>query len=147
MADVQDGRIPVAAAKAVAQEHGLRQVLLVGYDGQMVHVVTYGATKEDCEAAAKAQDFWQGHIREFTFSGSTGEGLALKRILDGLWEQDRERERQLDLTYCGRCEAEGGSQERHAHWSDVPHDKDCLYTTAIEAIQHATATTVSEGNQ
>ena len=45
-------RIPIATAKAVAEKHGLRQVLLIGYDGERVHVVTYGVTKDDCEKAA-----------------------------------------------------------------------------------------------
>lgn len=62
-------RIPIATAKEVAEKHDLRQVLLIGYDGERVHVVTYGKTKADCAAAAKAQDFWTGKIREFSFKG------------------------------------------------------------------------------
>lgn len=60
-------RIPIAAAKEVAQKYDLSQVLLLGYDGKRAHVVTYGKTKADCAAAAKAQDFWTGKIREFSF--------------------------------------------------------------------------------
>lgn len=60
-------RIPISAAKAVADKYGLRQVLLVGFDGDLVHLVTYGQTKAECAAAAKAQDFWAGKIREFSF--------------------------------------------------------------------------------
>jgi len=63
-------RIPIETAKYVAQKHDLRQVLLIGWDGERVHVVTYGKTKADCDAAAKAQDFWTGKIREFSFKGS-----------------------------------------------------------------------------
>ncbi len=63
------GKIPVKAAKDVAHQYGLKQCLLIGWDGEEAHVVTYGKTKADCEAAAKAQDFWQGHIREFSFKG------------------------------------------------------------------------------
>jgi len=63
-------RLPIATAKAVAEKHGLSQVLLIGWDGEHVHVVTYGKTKADCESAAKAQDFWAGHIREFSFKGA-----------------------------------------------------------------------------
>lgn len=66
-----DGRIPISTAKAVAEQHDLKQVLLIGWDGKEVHVVTYGKTKADCEAAAKAQDFWTGKIREFSFEGKT----------------------------------------------------------------------------
>jgi hypothetical protein len=66
---IPKGKIPVSAAKTVAEQFNLKQVLLIGYDGDLVHVVTYGKTKADCEAAAKAQDFWQGKIREFAFNG------------------------------------------------------------------------------
>lgn len=62
-------RIPIAAAKGIADRHDLKQVLLIGWDGEHVHVVTYGKTKADCAKAAKAQDFWTGKIREFSFNG------------------------------------------------------------------------------
>lgn len=64
-------RIPISTAKMVAEKHDLRQCLLIDWDGKRVHVVTYGRTKEDCAAAAKAQDFWTGKIREFSFEGKT----------------------------------------------------------------------------
>lgn len=67
-------RIPIAAARMVAEKHDLSQVLLIGWDGERVHVVTYGKTKADCEAAAKAQDFWTGHIREFAFQAPAPAG-------------------------------------------------------------------------
>ncbi|HYD87153.1 MAG TPA: hypothetical protein VEA80_06750 [Vitreimonas sp.] len=60
-------RIPIETAKSVAQKHDLHQVLLIGWDGALTHVVTYGATPHDCALAAKAQDFWTGKIREFSF--------------------------------------------------------------------------------
>jgi hypothetical protein len=53
-------RIPIAEARRVAEAHGLTQVVLLGFDGERVHVVTYGATKEDCRQAALAQEFWSG---------------------------------------------------------------------------------------
>lgn len=45
-------RIPITAAKRVAQEQGLKQVVLLAYDGDRIHVVTYGETKKDCDQAA-----------------------------------------------------------------------------------------------
>lgn len=60
-------RIPIVAARRVAEEFGLTQFLLIGWDGERTHVVTYGKTKADCAAAAQAQDFWTGRIREFSF--------------------------------------------------------------------------------
>lgn len=62
-------RIPISTAKQVAEKHGLQQVLLIGYDGERVHIVTYGNTKENGARAAKAQEFWKGHIKEFSFKG------------------------------------------------------------------------------
>lgn len=64
-------RIPITTAKEVAKKHDLAQVLLIGWDGERVHVVTYGKTVADCAAAAKAQDFWAGKIKEFSFKGET----------------------------------------------------------------------------
>lgn len=62
-------RIPISTAKLVAEKHDLKQCIILGWDGSLVHIVTYGKTKADCEAAAKAQDFWTGKIREFSFEG------------------------------------------------------------------------------
>lgn len=67
MTDKPTKRIPVSAAEKVAEQFGLKQVLLIGWDGNRTHVVTYGQTKADCDAAARAQDFWTGRIREFSF--------------------------------------------------------------------------------
>ena len=58
-------RIPIKTARAVAEQHGLRHVILIGWDGDQTHIVTYGVTKADCAAAAQAQEFWTGRIREF----------------------------------------------------------------------------------
>lgn len=53
-------RIPIAEAKRVAEAHGLRQVVLLGFDGERTHIVTYGVTKADCDQAATAQQWWSG---------------------------------------------------------------------------------------
>lgn len=46
-------RIPITAAKRVAQEHGCRQVIILAWDGERTHVVTYGKTIDDCRQAAE----------------------------------------------------------------------------------------------
>lgn len=45
-------RIPIKAARDVGREHGLQQVILVAWDGELTHVVTWGKTVEDCSQAA-----------------------------------------------------------------------------------------------
>jgi len=46
-------RIPIAEARRVAEAQGLSQVILVGWDGEATHVVTYGRSQADCEQAAR----------------------------------------------------------------------------------------------
>lgn len=109
-----DGKIPVAAAKRVAQEHGLKQCLLIGWDGQLAHVVTYGETPEDCAKAAKAQDFWQGAVREFSFRG---DGDVWKPIT-ALPDDDK---LVLAWTPDGRMMIWKSSLLRHALREQTPH--------------------------
>lgn len=45
-------RIPVKAAKQVADEFDLKQVILLAWDGERTHIVTYGKTADDCAQAA-----------------------------------------------------------------------------------------------
>ncbi|HEY1753699.1 MAG TPA: hypothetical protein VGG29_20750 [Caulobacteraceae bacterium] len=49
-------RIPIAAARELAKQLGLRQVILLAWDGERTHVVTYGKTVEDCDQAAQGGD-------------------------------------------------------------------------------------------
>jgi len=46
-------RIPIKAAKDIAQEYNLKQVILCAWDGELTHIVTYGKTLEDCDQAAQ----------------------------------------------------------------------------------------------
>lgn len=118
-------KIPVRAAKTVAHQYGLKQCLLIGWDGELAHVVTYGRTKEDCEAAAKAQDFWTGKIRELAFSDELSRlrsalakaRVALEEVQRGLGGR----------TYCAYCGAEDAKNNGH----DEP---DCPIGEALEAM-------------
>lgn len=54
-------RIPIAEAKRVAEAQKCKQVVLLAWDGSLVHIVTYGQTEEDCRQAAqsgRALDKW-----------------------------------------------------------------------------------------
>lgn len=46
-------RLPIQDAKAIADKRGLRQVILLAWDGVRSHVVTYGKSIEDCDQAAQ----------------------------------------------------------------------------------------------
>jgi hypothetical protein len=46
-------RIPIAAAKRIAKEYALRQVIIMAWDGKLTHCVTYGVSVEECDQAAQ----------------------------------------------------------------------------------------------
>jgi hypothetical protein len=46
-------RIPVSVAANVGKGHACRQVVVVAWDGDLTHVVTWGDTPEMCAQAAE----------------------------------------------------------------------------------------------
>ncbi len=46
-------RLPIQDAKELAHKRGLRQIILLAWDGERSHVVTYGKSIEDCDQAAQ----------------------------------------------------------------------------------------------
>jgi hypothetical protein len=46
-------RIPIQAAKKLCAKLGCRQVIVVAWDGDSTHVVTFGRSIEDCDQAAQ----------------------------------------------------------------------------------------------
>lgn len=52
-------RIPISAAKEIANKYNFPEVVIFAYDPEsgMQHVTTYGKTKEQCVDAAKAGNF------------------------------------------------------------------------------------------
>jgi len=50
-------RIPIAAAKAFAKQHRLKQVVIMAWDGAQMHVVTYGGSIVDSAQAAAGGNF------------------------------------------------------------------------------------------
>lgn len=45
-------RVPIKVARLACNTAECRQVILLGWDGERTHIVTYGKTKEDCAQAA-----------------------------------------------------------------------------------------------
>lgn len=55
-------RIPISTAKRFAEDNDCRQVVIAAWDGNLVHVVTYGKTAEDCDNAAAAGDRYKAAL-------------------------------------------------------------------------------------
>jgi hypothetical protein len=45
-------RLPIRIASEVAKQTGCRQVILIAWDGELTHIVTYGTSVDDCAQAA-----------------------------------------------------------------------------------------------
>jgi hypothetical protein len=56
--------IPIAAARHIAKLYGQHEVVIVTFDRQkeVSHVITYGKTIEQCEAAAQWGNLIKKHI-------------------------------------------------------------------------------------
>ena len=54
-------RIPIAAARRLAQEQKCKQVIVLAWDGELTHVVTYGIDPTNCKQAAQGGE----KIRQF----------------------------------------------------------------------------------
>lgn len=83
-------RIPVTAAKAVAKQFDLKQVILLAWDGERTHVVTYGDTVEDCDQAAQGGDKMKAAM------GWTDVAPALPSRVRALTERVAELEAELE---------------------------------------------------
>lgn len=68
--------IPVATAEAVAKQHGLKQVILVAWDGDREHVVTYGSTLGDADNAAQGGNLVKTALRWPSSRYSTSDRVA-----------------------------------------------------------------------
>ena len=57
-------RLPIVAARRLAEQYGLRQVLILALNAEddTAHVVTYGTTIEDCRLIAEAGNNLKQHM-------------------------------------------------------------------------------------
>lgn len=58
-------RIPIAAARRVAEEYGYDQIIIIGRkvgDAGGEHVTTYGVNRANCDAAAKIGDHLKHNV-------------------------------------------------------------------------------------
>lgn len=49
-------RIPITDAESFARANGLKQVIILGWDGATTFRVTWGESKRDCDQAAKGAE-------------------------------------------------------------------------------------------
>ena len=85
-------KLPITAAKNVAEVYGLQQVILLAWDGSQTHVVTYGKTNEDCAMAAEGANFLKEKMKWPTFDDQPPLVKRLRARVKELEDQLKERE-------------------------------------------------------
>ncbi len=92
--------IPIAAAKRLAEEFDLRQVIIAAWDGKLTHITTYGKSLVDCDQAADGGNLikralgWPKHLE-----AEPSRVSALKQEIKRLKDQVKELETSANRLY------------------------------------------------
>ena len=93
--------IPVKAAKKLAEEHGLQQVIIFAWDGSQTHVVTYGDTVEACAvAAAGANKIKQGWAWPEELLAEPSRVKSLQDRIKVLEKENKALNKRLEIPPC-----------------------------------------------
>jgi|ERR1017187_854111 hypothetical protein len=120
-------RLPIKAARNIGKEYDCKQVIVIAWDGELTHIVTWGKTIYDCDQAArggnKLKEKWgwpecndqpiASEATPETDCGTpetdcgTGIGAQIGRIPDTVTETRREGTWVYFDFKCPGCDAEG----------------------------------------
>jgi hypothetical protein len=109
-------RLPIQDAKEIAYKRGLRQVILLAWDGERSHVVTYGKTVEDCDQAAQGGEKFKKIMGWPNWEAAPS---RVKRLVTALERADRIIG--WMASYLGRmAPPSNGIVDLNEHWLDMP---------------------------
>jgi hypothetical protein len=114
-------RIPIAAARDLATQYDLRQVVLMAWDGKLTHVVTYGRTVVECDQAAQGGDLMKKAMGwpEKHLGQLPSRVKALQRRVRELEAENATLKRQQHDLVCFVCEQNRAS-EGHGRFVCMP---------------------------
>jgi hypothetical protein len=112
-------RIPIIAAKRIADEYGQNQVVLVTFDKSdgTTHVVTYGKSVEECAQAAQGGNFvkralgWPESLCNAK-SARARRGDALAALARDIEERERALNDSIAKGHLSKEHGEGAAQAR-----------------------------------
>ena len=93
-----EGKLPIEVAQRIAEEHSCWQVIVVAWDGNQTHVVTYGVSEDDSEQAAQGGNFVKtalGWPEELCNTEST-KTIKLRAQIDDLQSRNSHLEGELE---------------------------------------------------
>lgn len=113
-------RIPVSDAEEIAHKRGLKQVILVAWDGAQEHVVTFGTTLGDADNAAQGGNVVKAALKWPPSRYSTSERVAnmverANALLDRIAQIEKEPHAGLD------------------HWREVASLRDFLVSEGLRS--------------
>ena len=109
-------RLPIQDAKEIAHRRGLRQVILLAWDGERSHVVTYGKSVEDCDQAAQGGEKMK---KLMGWPNWEAEPSRVKKLRAALERADRIIG--WMASYLGRmAPPSNGIAELNDHWLEMP---------------------------
>jgi hypothetical protein len=109
-------RLPIKDAKDLAERRGLRQVILLAWDGERTHCVTYGVSVEDCDQAAQGGEKMK---RVMGWPNWEAQPSRVKRLQAALERADRIIS--WMASYLGRmAPPSNGIADLNEHWLEMP---------------------------
>ena len=109
-------RLPIQDAKEWAKRRGLRQVILLAWDGERTHCVTYGVSIEDCDQAAQGGEKMK---KVMGWPNWEAQPSRVKRLVAALERADRVIS--WMASYLGRmAPPSNGIADLNEHWLDMP---------------------------
>jgi hypothetical protein len=109
-------RLPIQDAKEIAHKRGLRQVILLAWDGAQSHVVTYGKSIEDCDQAAQGGEKMK---KLMGWPNWEAQPSRVKRLTSALERADRIIG--WMASYLGRmAPPSNGIADLNEHWLEMP---------------------------
>jgi hypothetical protein len=80
-------RIPISAARSIGKNFDCRQVIVLAWDGERTHIVTWGSTLEDCSQAADGGN----RLKEkWGWPESNDQPSRVRRLQSRVYELERE---------------------------------------------------------
>jgi hypothetical protein len=76
-------RLPINVARRISKEYGCRQVIVLAWDGDLTHIVTYGKTLTDASHAADGGNILKA---KWGWPECNDQPARVRRVIDALKE-------------------------------------------------------------
>lgn len=86
-------RIPISAASEVGKKHDCRQIILLAFDGESTHIVTWGKSADDYSQAADGGNMLK---KKWGWPECNDQPSRVRKLLDRVKELESVAEREIE---------------------------------------------------